>query len=201
MLWNVTRPGGSAWQWGFFWSVRMQHPDAEEVCRAQGGHLVTVDSPQVSALLGDKCNSEPNRPPYPVLPRLAVLWTGLHAVRPPGASDADKWWLSRANWCGGQRSSAPGCPLVVLPLSSYPLCGALSSSCPSCSAPRCLARMLPCRKWYRQTNSTYSLWPEGNPDNFMGLQGRYAGVLLDDSMFWDDYYSHHALEFVCERQL
>jgi hypothetical protein len=79
----------------------MQQPSAEAACRKQGGHLVTVDSPEISTLLSDKCNGEQSRPAFPVLPRLTLLWTGLHAVKPAGARETDKWQTSRDNWYGG----------------------------------------------------------------------------------------------------
>jgi hypothetical protein len=83
IAWTVQRKDGNAWVLDFFWQTRAQASRAEDVCRLQRGHLVTIDSLETSQMLIDKVTSdETGRPPFPFVHALTILWIGLHSETP-----------------------------------------------------------------------------------------------------------------------
>lgn len=62
-----------------------------------------------------------------------------------------------------------------------------------------------CRKWYSGAaydyTSNFTHWMRNNPDDYWRQQGRNIAFLVDNGMFWDDYFHNHYLEFVCEKKL
>ncbi|WIA37225.1 hypothetical protein OEZ86_014175 [Tetradesmus obliquus] len=95
--WTVSKKDGSAWTWDFYWETRAQASRAEDICRVQGGHLVTIDSFDTSELLYDKVTSdETGRPPFPFVHALTVMWIGLYSETPSDSRTGPWRWYNGA---------------------------------------------------------------------------------------------------------
>lgn len=95
--WTVSKKDGSVWTWDFYWETRAQASRAEDICRVQGGHLVTIDSFDISELLYDKVTSdETGRPPFPFVHTLTVMWIGLYSETPSNSRVGAWRWYNGA---------------------------------------------------------------------------------------------------------